>query len=72
MPGPSESSRWETELHALRQELTELRNEQKELARAVAQLVQTFQALASHMGIAAEPYSKKGASTGDRDLPGFA
>ena len=71
MTDATESARWETELHALRQELTELRNEQKELARAVAQLVQTFQALATHMGIAAEPYTKRPATT-NSDLPGFA
>ena len=71
MPEPSDQARWEAELHALRQELAELRNEQKELAHAIAQLVQTFQALAAHMGIASEPYSKKGSST-QTDLPGFA
>jgi prefoldin subunit 5 len=71
MVTPSEPARWEAELHALRQELTELRNEQKELARTIAQLVQTFQALATHMGIASEPYSKKG-SNSNPDLPGFA
>lgn len=66
-----EPARWEAELHALRQELTELRNEQKELARTIAQLVQTFQSLATHMGIASEPYTKKG-SNAKADLPGFA
>lgn len=71
MVEPSEQARWETEIHALRQELAELRNEQRELARAVAQLVQTFQSLATHMGIAAEPYTKKG-SKSSSDLPGFA
>ena len=70
MTDPTEPARWETELHALREELTELRNEQKELARTIAQLVQTFQALATHMGIAAEPYTKR--STTKSDLPGFA
>ena len=67
----SEPARWEAELHALRQELSELRNEQKELARTIAQLVQTFQALATHMGIASEPYTKKAASSA-KDLSGFA
>lgn len=71
MAEPSDPARWEAELHALRQELTELRNEQKELARAIAQLVQTFQALATHMGIASEPYSKKNSSS-KTDLQGFA
>lgn len=71
MDEPSEQARWETEIHALRQELMELRNEQKELARAVAQLVQTFQALATHLGISAEPYTKKSTKS-NPDLPGFA
>ncbi len=70
--GPSEASRWEVELRALRTELAELRAEQKELARSVAQLVQTFQALATHMGLVTEPYAKKPAEESSRgDIPGF-
>ncbi len=70
--GPTESARWEVELRALHQELNELRTEQRELARAVAQLVQTFQALATHMGLVTEPYSKKPAEeTARGDVPGF-
>ncbi|MEM0128756.1 MAG: hypothetical protein QXG65_01115 [Thermoplasmata archaeon] len=71
--GPSESARWEVELHRLREELGAMRAEQKELARTVAQLVQTFQALAAQMGLMTEPYGKRsGATSADRDLPGFA
>ena len=52
------SSRWEAELVALRQELSELRVEQQQMAKAIRELVQTFRALAMHLGIAAEPYTK--------------
>ena len=70
--GPTETSRWEVELRALHKELAELRAEQKELARAVAQLVQTFQSLATHMGLVTEPYTKKQAEEPVRsDIPGF-
>ncbi|MGD0256526.1 MAG: hypothetical protein ABSB90_01410 [Thermoplasmata archaeon] len=54
----------------LRQEIQELRREQKEMAAAINQLVTTFRALAAHLGIAGEPYARKGGN--DRDLPGFA
>jgi len=54
----------------LRQEIQELRAEQKEMAVAINQLVTTFRALAAHLGIASEPYTRKGGP--DRDLPGFA
>lgn len=50
-----------------------MRAEQKELTQAVQQLAQTFRTLATHLGIAAEPYVRKGSdSSPDRDLPGFA
>ena len=61
---------WEAELRVLRQEIAELRTEQKEMAASINQLVTTFRALAAHLGIAGEPYARKG--TSDRDLPGFA
>lgn len=54
----------------LRKEIEELRNEQQELARSLHQLVVTFQSLATHLGIASEPYAGK--KKDDRDLPGFA
>ncbi len=70
--GPTETARWEVELRALHRELDELRSEQKELARSVAQLVQTFQSLATHMGLVTEPYSKKSAEDASRSgIPGF-
>lgn len=69
----SDEARWEVELRSLREELRELRAEQREMAEAVRQLVQTFRTLAAHLGIAAEPYVKKGSDpSADRDLPGFA
>jgi predicted nucleic acid-binding Zn-ribbon protein len=67
---PTEKERWEVELRQLREELHELRAEQRELAKSIEQLVQTFKALSTHLGITAEPYVKKGKS--ERDLPGFA
>ena len=71
MTPPSEGDRWEIELRALREELRELRAEQREMAKAIDQLVTTFRTLAAHLGIAAEPYVRKGASGSGRDLPGF-
>jgi hypothetical protein len=69
----SDSARWEVELRNLRQELAQLRAEQKEMAEAVRQLVQTFRALATHLGIASEPYVRKDSDrSSDRDLRGFA
>jgi prefoldin subunit 5 len=68
----SDPARWEAELHALRQELTELRTEQRAIARSVAELAQTFRQLATHLGIAAEPYARRSAShEREHDLPGF-
>ncbi|HTW55205.1 MAG TPA: hypothetical protein VMG36_02000 [Thermoplasmata archaeon] len=64
--------RWEAELRQLRSELSELRHEQKQLATAIQQLVTTFQSLATHLGIAAEPYGRKGArGRSDESPPGF-
>ncbi len=67
---PSEKDRWEVELRQLREELHALREEQRELARSIDQLVQAFRSIATHLGITAEPYAKK--EKRDRDLPGFA
>jgi len=64
--------RWETELIALREELGKLRAEQQQMAAAIQDLVTTFRTLATHLGIAAEPYTRKGAASQQRDLPGFA
>jgi len=69
----SDEARWEIELRNLREELQQLRAEQKEMAQSIHQLVQTFRTLAAHLGIAAEPYVRKdGDPSSDRDLPGFA
>lgn len=54
----------------LRKEIEELRNEQREMANSLNQLVVTFRSLATHLGIAAEPYAGK--KKDQRDLPGFA
>lgn len=63
---------WEIEIKALREELQLLRAEQHETAAAVKELVTTFRALATHLGIASEPYARKGEPGRERDLPGFA
>jgi hypothetical protein len=69
----SDEARWEMELQSLREELRQLRAEQKEMAQAIHQLVQTFRTLAAHLGIAAEPYVRKGGDpASDRNPPGFA
>jgi len=68
----SREAHWEAELRALREELRELRAEQQEMAQSINQLVTTFRSLATHLGIAAEPYQKKGGDSRKNDLPGFA
>jgi hypothetical protein len=71
MTAASHEDRWEAELRALRQELSELRAEQREMARAINQLVTTFRTLATTLGIASEPYARKGSRDSGADLPGF-
>jgi predicted nucleic acid-binding Zn-ribbon protein len=62
----------ESALKALRTELGELREEQRALAKSVEDLAQTFRALATHLGIAAEPYSPSGRAGKGKEIPGFA
>lgn len=63
----------EAEVRTMRKELAELRAEQREMAQAIDQLNRTFRALASHLGIATEPYRKKPSAPVERaDVPGFA
>ena len=70
--GPSsEGDRWEIELRLLREELQQLRNEQREMAKAIEQLVTTFRMLATHLGIASEPYAAREKPSSREDLPGF-
>ncbi|MGP8078682.1 MAG: hypothetical protein ACLQD8_06515 [Thermoplasmata archaeon] len=71
MTASSTEEHWEAELRMLRQELAELRAEQQELVRAVNQLATTFRTLATHLGIAAEPYERKEARDSRQSLPGF-
>jgi hypothetical protein len=69
----SDQARWEVELRNIRDELQQLRAEQKEMAQSVRQLLQTFRTLAAHLGIAGEPYvPREGDRSSDRDLRGFA
>lgn len=49
-----------------------MRAEQREMATAIQELVTTFRTLAAHLGIAAEPYVRKGDPGTGRDVPGFA
>lgn len=69
--GGAATDRLEAELQALRTEVAELRNEQREMARAIEQLVQTFRSLAVHLGIASEPYKKSARDADAREIPGF-
>ena len=68
--GPS-SDRWEVELAAVREELQRMHAEQKQMATAIQELVTTFRTLATHLGIASEPYVRKGEAPRERDIPGF-
>jgi hypothetical protein len=68
----STSGGWESEIVALRHEISELRAEQKEMASAINQMVATFRMIATHLGIAAEPYVRGGAPKGRDEPPGFA
>lgn len=73
MSGADEARALRAEIEALRHELAEMRSDQRELTKVVAEMRDTFRSLAIHLGIAAEPYQKKGASPStSRDLPGFA
>jgi len=70
MSASTGESHWEAEVRMLRKEIEELRAEQREMANSINQLVTTFRSLATHLGIAAEPYGGK--RKDDRDVPGFA
>ena len=63
--------RWEAELRALREEIAALRKEQREMAQSIGELVTTFRMLATHLGIASEPYVRRSSAPESRDLPGF-
>jgi hypothetical protein len=65
------SDRWEVEVRALREELERMRAEQREMANSIRELVTTFRTLATHLGIAAEPYVRKGEAGHGTDIPGF-
>lgn len=70
--GRSPTDRLEAEMQALRGELAELRNEQREIARQVDELVQTFRSLSVQLGIASQPYKRSGGrDSGAREIPGF-
>lgn len=71
MTGSTGAERWEAELKGLRAEVSLLREEQRQMAVAIDQLLTTFRGLATHLGIATEPYGKRGAGASSRDVPGF-
>lgn len=60
------------EVKALRADLAAMRLEQREMARAIDQMTQTFRSLATHLGIAAEPYKRNEGRSDRRDTPWFA
>ncbi|HTT15884.1 MAG TPA: hypothetical protein VMH49_00785 [Thermoplasmata archaeon] len=64
--------RWEVEMLAVRQQLEQMREEQRQMAAAIQDLVATFRTIATHLGIASEPYGRKAEGTRSRDVPGFA
>lgn len=70
--GGKEADRVEAMFAELRDAIAQLRAEQRELVRAVDQLTQTFRSLATHLGIAAEPYVKSGRDAKSKEIPGFA
>jgi hypothetical protein len=61
----------EGEVRALRQEVAELRAEQKELQAAMEEMTRTFRVIATHLGIASEPYKRGGDAPRQREIPGF-
>lgn len=61
-----------TEVKALRADLAAMRAEQRAMARAIDEMTQTFRSLATHLGIAAEPYKRGSAASDHRDTPWFA
>ena len=61
----------EGEVRALRQEVAELRAEQKALHEAIDEMSQTFRTIAVHLGIASEPYRKSAEPERKREIPGF-
>lgn len=71
MPSQVPSDRWDAEIRALREDLSRMRAEQREMAAAIQELVVTFRTVATHLGIAAEPYVRKSDPSPGRDIPGF-
>ncbi len=66
------SEEWAADVKALREEIQRMRAEQREMASAIQELVTTFRTLATHLGIASEPYVRKGERPRGSDIPGFA
>ena len=49
-----------------------MHTDQREMATAIQELVTAFRTIATHLGIAAEPYVRKAGAAPGRDIPGFA
>jgi len=60
----------ELRLEDLKRQVEALRKQQEKLTAGVQDLVQTFQALATHMGVATEQYQPSSRASGPP--PGFA
>lgn len=67
----AESPVVEGEVRALRQEVAALRNEQRELLKAVEEMSRVFRSLALQLGIASEPYRRKDDEERKKEIPGF-
>jgi prefoldin subunit 5 len=71
MPEQVDLDRILTEINALRQDIAQMQQAQAELGRAMQEMTQTFRAIATHLGIAAEPYRTRSASRREEGPPGF-
>lgn len=55
----------------MRQEVAELRAEQRALHEAIEEMSRTFRTIAVHLGIASEPYKRGTEPERKREIPGF-
>ncbi|MHB8352517.1 MAG: hypothetical protein ACYDFT_07535 [Thermoplasmata archaeon] len=65
-----ELSRYLTaEIESLRREIEAIHAEQRQLIQSIDELTRTFRALATHLGIAAEPYGGRTGTAGGGSAP---
>ncbi len=67
----AEGDRTLVEVAALRREIAELRAEQRSLSEQVEEMTRTFRAIATQLGIVAEPY-RRATKAPEPDRSGFA